>query len=171
MLIDMDVIMLFRVVLFERVCVDLYCLTWTCLCQFMLHDRDYGLIMSTDILDQDAQLDFYGASSLKQQSGQTSRSTRTHYPDSEVLPRAQRRSNKYQFNSLCDLIRRGSGPRSAALNVSALTIIPLMWFCDFMMTCHLLLYSHLYIGLQQISLLVEIIMVMIVWQLKLQLPM
>jgi hypothetical protein len=31
-LIDMDVIRLFRVVLFERVCVDLYCLTWTCLC-------------------------------------------------------------------------------------------------------------------------------------------
>ena len=54
MLIDMDVIMLFRVVLFERVCVDLYCLTWTCLCWFILHDRDYGLIMSTDILDQHA---------------------------------------------------------------------------------------------------------------------
>ena len=54
------------------------------------------------VLDQHAELDFYSASSLKQQSaGKTCRSARTHYSDSEtsslysysLVLRAQQRTN------------------------------------------------------------------------------
>ena len=94
------------------------------------------------VLDQHAKLDFYSASSLKQQSVNIGHSSQTYYADFKpnsfcsysLMLHAQHKSNKYQCKSLVwpdQPPDQGPNSRSTTLEVSTLTITPPMWFALF----------------------------------------
>jgi hypothetical protein len=104
---------------------------------FQLYHGENKLIFN-EMMMKSAELDFYSASSLKQQSAGRHVAPLGHCSDSEptslwsfsFMLRAYRRSNKYQFYSLWfdPTKARTHDLPASALGASTLTITPPIWW-------------------------------------------